>query len=458
MEFEETPYVQTVYRGREHTEVAVPLSEVLVNGKLDILDEVKGKKYFQIYSRGAELVFQCGGFVGLIPVNSRIAIEVAPRVNISNLDRILRKAGAQHVLLSVINRSYAASTETSYLIDLIADALITAISTILDWGKHKEYSSRTYSGHPRSGRILMKETFRLRAKAPASVVATTARFERTADNAINACIKLALERLSVILNADSLQANAKASRLSNLNIAWLSFGDIVYPGSVAHIVEEAARRLERRHELSEPYQNALPLALAILRGMGPSQRSMSPNFELGSLIFDMADAFEKYVRKCLTDYLSAVVLDGNLSGTNGAKKLLFSESNHRIAKNNFATPDVVISDGNRQHNLAVFDAKYKTYQGMPDREDINQALTYAVAYNCTICGLIYLSKDNTGQVERFGKVAGIEVVGISIALNSIDLASEEKRFAQSIAVLLALSEPAPPMPFQPLLPSTVEYQ
>jgi 5-methylcytosine-specific restriction enzyme subunit McrC len=432
---------QVVYRGREHNQVILPLAALLQDGKLNILDEVLGKKYFQIYSKGSELVFQCGGFIGLIPLNERVAIEVSPRVNVTNLDRILRKAGVHHVLLTIISKSYAATEEAGHLVDLMADAMVAAVEEIVDWGKHKEYAPRIYSGHPRSGRVLMKESFRLRAKSSGSVAVTTARFERTAENVLNACIKLALERLLSLLSGDPVQVRTNAKRISNLNNAWLSFGEIYCHDREDDVILETDRRFEHRDGISAPYLEAIPLALAVLRSMGPSQQNLPPSLSLGSLIFDMADAFERYVRNCLADGLDAVVLDGNLKGTGGAKERLFSETQHHIARNNSATPDVVIADVSRERKLVVLDAKYKTYQGMPEREDINQAVTYAVVYGCKVCGLIYLSKDAAGGVERFGKIGDIEVVGISIAIGAVDLAAEEVRFVRSVAEILGVRSP-----------------
>jgi hypothetical protein len=78
---------------------------------------------------------------------------------------------------------------------------------------------------------------------------------------------------------------------------------------------------------------------------------------------------------------------------------------------------------------------------MPEREDINQAVTYAVVYGCKVCGLIYLSKDAAGGVERFGKIGDIEVVGISIAIGAVDLATEEVRFVRSVAEILGVRSP-----------------
>lgn len=424
----------TIYRGREHSEVAIPLAAMLQDGRLNLFEEVKGKNYFQVYSRGGDLVFQCGGFVGLIPLNEDVAIEVAPRVKISNLDRILQRAGATHTIFTLISRGYAASEEAAYLIDLLADALVAGVEDIVEWGKHKEYGRRIYNGHPRSGRILVKETSRLRAKNPGTVSASTSRFERGSDNIYNVCIRLALEHL--IRTLSSSGESRRNARLSRLNIAWQNFSEVDAKGDALTIAHEVERRMPYER-LSAPYVKTLPLANAVLRNYGPSQRNLPPSFSLGSLIFDVADAFEHYIRHCLSEYCEASVIDGNLAAPTGAKQPLFPESTNPLTRGVNTTPDVLIRD-NQDRAVCVLDVKYKPYSGMPDRNDINQALSYALAYGATICGLIYPASTPVGRIDDFGKVGNVAFFGFAIGLNALDLVAEERRFATDVCTVLGI--------------------
>jgi 5-methylcytosine-specific restriction enzyme subunit McrC len=424
----------TIYRGREHSEVAIPLAAMLKNGRLDLFEEVKGKSYFQVYSRGGDLVFQCGGFVGLIPLNEDVAIEVAPRVKISNLDRILQQAGAAHTIFTLISRGYAASQEASYLIDLLADALVGGVEEIVEWGKHKEYGRRTYFGHPRSGRILVKETIRLRAKNPGTVSASTSRFERDSNNVYNVCIRSALEHL--IRTLSSSGESRHSARLSRLNVAWQSFPELEAKYSALAVVQEVERRMSYER-LSTPYAKTLPLANAVLRSYGPSQRNLPPSFSLGSLIFDVASAFECYIRYCLSEHCDAVIVDGNLGAPKGGRQPLFPGSVNPLTRGVNTTPDVLIKNS-QNASLCVLDVKYKPYSGMPDRNDINQALSYALAYGTPVCGLVYPSSTQTGRIDDFGKVGGVAFFGFAIALNAPDLVVEERRFATDVCAVLGV--------------------
>lgn len=425
-----------VFRGREHSEVAIPLSYLLENGRLHLFEEVKGRKFFQIYSKGTELIFQCGGFIGLIPVNECVAIDVAPRVDISNVDRILQKAGTPHQLINLITRGYAGRIETGYLVDVLADALCSTIDDIIDWGKHKEYERVVTTGLPRSGRMLIKDTLRARGKFPGLPVAVTARHERSVNNALNCCIRLALERLIRLLQRTRNASGVEKARLSRLNISWLSFRDVMPAESEDYIVHEAEHCLSLDGGVSPPYKKAVPLSIAVLRSLGPSQRNLPPSFHLGSLVFDLAGAFESYVRKCLQEKMHWRVLDGNLAKPVGAKTLLFSNSTHQQAKTVVATPDIVVNDENSRP-AAVFDAKYKPYLGLPDRADINQVLTYAVLYGVKTCGIVFPATQPEGLTEHYGKVGDIDVFGVSISLGAADLAAEEKRFSEAVNALLS---------------------
>jgi 5-methylcytosine-specific restriction enzyme subunit McrC len=426
-----------VYRGQEHSEVALPLASLFENGRLNLFEEIRGKKYFTIYSKGEDLVFQCGGFVGLIPINEKVAIEVAPRIPISNLDRMLQQSRAEHTLLSSVQKGYALAEETAYLIDILADSLIIAVEELIDWGKLKEYSSKVSVGHPRSGKVLMRDTLRARAKSPGRIVAATARFERSPNTVLNASIRLSLEHLlNIYRTVKSTHENV--SRLTRLNLAWLSFQDVYVPVSRQEIVRQVQDAMRRVDLLSPPYRKAIPIAHAVLHGRGPSQRNLPPSFSLGSLIFNLATAFEEYVRQCLKELLNATVLDGNHGAPAGAKRPLFHDSSHRVARNVPATPDILILS-NDGAPAAVFDAKYKPYKGMPEREDVNQAISYAVLYETAVCGLIFLDRGSSGKVEVYGKVGEIKVVGISFALGADDLAAEEARFARNVWGLLGMS-------------------
>ncbi len=83
------------------------MSEVLsTTGALDILPDVKSKSYFEIDYRAGQLLLVAGKYVGLIPINSRVVIDVRPKVALKGLLRILNLAEEEIGSLEFFNRSY----------------------------------------------------------------------------------------------------------------------------------------------------------------------------------------------------------------------------------------------------------------------------------------------------------------------------------------------------------------
>ena len=72
----------TVYKVSEHDAVEVPLADLVGEGGsgLALDPTIVGRNYFDIQLRGSSLLVQARGYVGRIPLNERVALEVVPRV------------------------------------------------------------------------------------------------------------------------------------------------------------------------------------------------------------------------------------------------------------------------------------------------------------------------------------------------------------------------------------------
>src|SRR5216684_7817826 len=96
-----------IYDCQERHAVNLPLDHVLLpNGKLDILPAVMSKGYFDIDYRGDALSFVAGRYVGLIPINDRVLIDVKPKVPVKNLLRLIDIAGEELGVLHFFERDY----------------------------------------------------------------------------------------------------------------------------------------------------------------------------------------------------------------------------------------------------------------------------------------------------------------------------------------------------------------
>lgn len=96
------------------------------------------------------------------------------------------------------------------------------------------------------------------------------------------------------------------------------------------------------------YERALRLASVIARGAGVAFGERGGEVELASLVVNLEDAFEAYLRFVLTsglhDFLPVVqVLDGNDTESDGGGKRLFDTvSQEDLDPKSDATPDIVL--------------------------------------------------------------------------------------------------------------------
>src|SRR4051812_40830235 len=100
-----------IYECQERRPVdGLPLDQVLsANGSLDILPASKG--YFDIDYRGNELTLVAGRYIGLIPINSRVLIDVKPKMQIQNLLRLIDIADEEIGVLKFFDRQYQENEE-----------------------------------------------------------------------------------------------------------------------------------------------------------------------------------------------------------------------------------------------------------------------------------------------------------------------------------------------------------
>ena len=83
-----TPEIaRRVFPCREFEPVDVPLDLLMSNGQLRLYPEAEN--YFDLDYRAGRLVVAPKSYVGLIPINDRVAIHVLPRFPIDNIFYLL---------------------------------------------------------------------------------------------------------------------------------------------------------------------------------------------------------------------------------------------------------------------------------------------------------------------------------------------------------------------------------
>jgi 5-methylcytosine-specific restriction enzyme subunit McrC len=187
------------------------------------------------------------------------------------------------------------------------------------------------------------------------------------------------------------------------------------------------------------YRDALDIALAIVREHAVSFEREGSALELRSLILNMHQVFEDYVRNVLAreadaNRWTARVHDGN--GKAG-RKLLFDQR-----PSEWATPDIVVRNdyGPGPRTPVLLEVKYKPDSGAPDRGDLNQAISYAATYRCPNVVLVQPQGDSGfSGLRRLGTLGDIAVYQHIIDLSADDLAAEEVSFGGAVASLCTAS-------------------
>jgi len=442
---------RTIYSVAEYRNVDIPMEDLLVGGRLRVNPEVISRGYFNIRLQGDSLRVQAGGYVGLIPLNERAAIEVVPRVPVGNLSRILSIAGyVPTALVSERKRYELQPGPLDSVLDIYARGLVAAVDEIVTRGLYRTYRRReAMTSFPR-GRILVSDTvIRLHSRG-ISHRASSTWFERTADNAANRCLKYAI--LFLARRYAQLENPRPGSRRiqRELNRAYRVFDSVTLDRTRSFMGDaEVAGRAELPR-VRGYYRDALDLASAIIREQAVALDHAGEDLRLSSIVLSLQDVFEAYLRNVLrraarADRWDALVLDGNSDGA----KLLFDEGG-KIAAN----PDIVVAPLEKRRETSVLiDAKYKPYLSDPDRDDINQVVTYGFSYRARNVVLVSPKPANRGSVglRKIGTIKPLAVYQYVFDLGSTDLEDQEVRFAAAVASVWRTA-PALPQAIQQSLP------
>jgi len=365
----------------EHETIALNFDDLFADGRLNIFEGIS--KLVQISFRKGAPSIQLGKYLGYLPINNRIAVQVGTRVPVRNLERILSLAGdCDPLLLAEHERFYtAANDRPPFLATTIGEQFLVAVERVIHEGLWLDYKRQERVGSFPAGRIAAFESA-WRTHRSGRPTAVSSYFNRELETEANGVISLALRKVrELVLNTAgdfSLSPNA-LSRLSRCESEFRATR-----GQVRALSAQAVERIVQRIPQSRPsYRRAVRLASLIVSDAGVSIRDLQGEVELPSILIDMENAFEAYIRRVLGNRLSnstgLTVLDGTKGPPFGAKKPIFSEA-AAGAKNPYATPDIVIQ---RQSMPAlIIDAKYKPLDDLPDRQDRNQVTTYGACYGC----------------------------------------------------------------------------
>src|SRR5690554_6152968 len=99
-----------IHSAEERNEINIDIEEVVKEGgKLDIYPNVKNFFSIDYKPKRDKLTLFAGKYIGLIPINSSLAIEIKPKFSISNLTRIVSIAEDNFNTLNFFSREYKES-------------------------------------------------------------------------------------------------------------------------------------------------------------------------------------------------------------------------------------------------------------------------------------------------------------------------------------------------------------
>jgi len=428
-----------VFRVREYEEVEVPPELVSDSGELVAFPEVLQRDYFTVRYRKGKLVFQAGGYLGVIPVNQQVSLEISAKVPVSNLERMLLMTEHDPHVLKRFSRSYNLHPSApSSIYRFLIDSFLHAVSELHSAGFLKFYQIRHGDGTAPKGRISIRRTFVLRAKYGLPQVAYSWA-ERNPDNAANRLLKYVL----VELQAQRLApVDRKQRRL--ISVLLSHFDQITVGPSHEFLNDALVRRPDRLSGMKLYYREALVLGKVLLNHHGVRVEGNTGSVRAASFVVDLDQVFEKYTLEVLRR-LSATdrnveVLDGNKGGAGGGARSLLEPSLHPAYAGTKikATPDIVIkSRGLGASRTIVVEVKYKSVKDIVDRPDLNQVVTYAASYGAdhAILVLPALSGGAAG-LRNLGVIGATHIFQYAIDLGSSNIEDEEHKLRECIVDLL----------------------
>jgi 5-methylcytosine-specific restriction enzyme subunit McrC len=435
-EIAEDPQKPKLYRIPEHAPADVPLTDLLdASGRLRLNPEVESKGYFTIQLHKGRVRLQARGFVGLIPLNERVVIDVRPRVPISNLSRLLRLSRHLPDVLPA-ERGYALDDAwNESLLDIYARALITHFQRIASAGLLRDYERRQADSSFPHGRLLAGETVtRVRSRG-ISHTATMSWHERSVDNACNRCLKYAIWFLATRYIRLRASPHARRELHQQLNALHPVLSGVKLDHSLQFIEDPLVRGTRPLPTLRTYYRRALDIAVAIIleHAVEVESNKRPESLRLPSLILNMSSLFEAYLRNTLrsrakADGWNARVLDGNTEG----KKLLFDH-----APSEDATPDIVVRDLATGECSVLIEVKNIPVKYWSPRAAIEQAVTYGASYRCNRVVLAHpCDSDHEPQGLRLlGRIGDLAVYQYLFNLGTADLVTEENCYGRAVGQL-----------------------
>lgn len=402
-----------------------------------------------------ELRLQATSYVGVIPINDRVVVRVKPRVPLANLTRMVMDTGHGLTALTALREYSGKGTADDWAMDLYSKALIDYVDGLLLEGVFRTYVRREGEGHFPHGRMEMSRTLQRFAARGVPNKAAYSWHERTIDNPMNRCVKAAMEAVySYLANRPVSKSDTRLARLAGQLPA---FDEVSDDPDMRYLDDPEVIGSTPLPDSRAYYRPVLDLSKLIVRGVGIALELGGSDVEMGSLLIDTNTLFENFVRVSLAKHAAVAhwpvsVLDGNgegkvplydvpdaLPSPLGAP--MSALASHDRGK---AQPDIVFSalDGRVSLIAEVKNTDKGKNARLPERGEVEQAVTYALRYGLSFTVLIHpWVKGETGLVY-VGRIRTIDVYDYRLDLSTdegIDPALED--MATALGTLAGIASP-----------------
>jgi len=422
-----------IEQAEERKEIDIPISEIVQDGgKLNILPTVKNYFSIDYKPKNNKLSLVAGGFIGLIPINSELAIEIKPKYSISNLTRIVAIAEDNFNTLSFFSKQYRETDDTNPVVfEFMAECLANELQTLHEEGVLKEYLIRTENAHKIRGRININQSMKFLWSHGHFNRASISYYDFTPDNVFNRLIKYTIKFCIEELD----QMSSTKTELKDTLIEYYALFDAVLLDEQLTCFDDVFSAIEADNisALRYYYVNICEVCRLIVTKKGISFDEEGNDLELNSFTIDMAITFEKYLLNSLRQNRKKFpedtsILDGNAEG----RKKFYNQPSFGTGD---AKPDIILKESGKVNIIA--DAKYKTKSKDTDRY---QAISHALSYDSKIAVLILpkdegYSGDNLRKLGGVGTDYSIDVYEYYFELSSDDLESEECKLAENLMSL-----------------------
>lgn len=408
---------------------------------------LEGRGYFSVEVRRSATRLQAKGHIGIIPINDRLTLEVVPRVSVDNLSHLLEVSESSPSPILEAFRSYRVQGAMyPSLVAVYARALRSEIEAIAAQGFLRDYERREETTCFPRGRVVMSQTIQHSWARGLKHKLAISRFHRTVDVGVNRVLLHAVWRLSLFLRqlGSALGHDQRRAARRDLN-ATLNLLHGVDLDVREEFLDDAwvtgARGLPSTRAY---YRTAIDLALVVVGREAVLLEERGSRVHLPSLVLDMATVFENYVRNVLVragqeESWPAQALDGNEQPPQGAKGRLFRSGEYVEA-----SPDIVmrhLRPPGAEHDEypVLIEVKYRPATGRPKRDDLNQAISYGLAYGSRHVVLVQPrapSPGSAGEFRRIGEIGGITVSQYIFDLASSDIDREEEAWARAVLDLI----------------------